>query len=32
VRRGVVAGQANFLQKPFTPDGLAARVRHLLDA
>ncbi|WP_396627331.1 ATP-binding protein, partial [Luteitalea sp.] len=29
VRRGVVAGQANFLQKPFTPDGLAARVRHL---
>ena len=32
VRRGVAAGEANFLQKPFTPAVLAARVRHLLDA
>jgi PAS domain S-box-containing protein len=31
VRRGVVTGEANFLQKPFTPDGLALRVRALLD-
>lgn len=32
VRRGVVAGEANFLQKPFTPSHLTARVRQLLDA
>jgi two-component system cell cycle sensor histidine kinase/response regulator CckA len=32
VRRGVAAGESNFLQKPFTPGGLAARVRELLDA
>jgi PAS domain S-box-containing protein len=32
VRRGVVAGDSNFLQKPFTPTGLVARVRQVLDA
>ncbi|WP_396625835.1 PAS domain S-box protein [Luteitalea sp.] len=31
VRRGVVAGEANFLQKPFTPTSLTTRVRQLLD-
>jgi signal transduction histidine kinase/DNA-binding response OmpR family regulator len=31
VRRGVIDGQAAFLQKPFTPDLLANKVRHVLD-
>jgi CheY-like chemotaxis protein len=32
VRRGVATGVSSFIQKPFTPDGLARRVRTLLQA
>jgi len=31
MRRGVIDGQTAFLQKPFTPDLLAHRVREVLD-
>jgi CheY-like chemotaxis protein len=31
VRRGVLSPDAAFLQKPFTPDALARRVREVLD-
>jgi CheY-like chemotaxis protein len=31
-RRGIVAGEATFLHKPYTPDALAAAVRRALDA
>ena len=31
VRRGVVDGQTGFLQKPFTPNSLAHKVREVLD-
>ena len=31
MRRGVIDGQTAFLQKPFTPDLLAHRVRQVLD-
>jgi CheY-like chemotaxis protein len=32
MRRGVIDGQTAFLQKPFTPDMLAHKVRAVLDA
>ena len=32
MRRGVIDGQTAFLQKPFTPDMLARKVREVLDA
>jgi CheY-like chemotaxis protein len=32
VARGVSADDAGFLQKPFTPDALAQKVREILDA
>jgi CheY-like chemotaxis protein len=32
MRRGVINGQTAFLQKPFTPDLLAHKVREVLDA
>jgi signal transduction histidine kinase len=32
MRRGVIDGQTAFLQKPFTPDSLAHKVREVLDA
>jgi len=32
MRRGVIEGQTAFLQKPFTPDLLAQKVREVLDA
>jgi two-component system cell cycle sensor histidine kinase/response regulator CckA len=32
VRHGVVGASAAFLQKPFTPAALAAKVREVLDA
>jgi DNA-binding NarL/FixJ family response regulator len=32
VRHGVLAKDEAFLQKPFTPDALARRVREVLDA
>jgi CheY-like chemotaxis protein len=32
VRNGLVAAGMNFLQKPFTPSGLAAKVREVLDS
>jgi DNA-binding NtrC family response regulator len=32
MRRGVIDGQTAFLQKPFTPDLLAHKVREVLDA
>ena len=31
VRHGVAASEANYLQKPFTPDNLTRKVRQLLD-
>jgi PAS domain S-box-containing protein len=31
-KRGVQAAEANFLEKPFTPDQLTRRIRELLDA
>lgn len=31
MRRGVIDGQTAFLQKPFTPDLLAHKVREVLD-
>ena len=31
-RLGTIGGRAGFLQKPFTPDRLAAKVREVLDA
>ncbi len=31
VRYGIAASEANYLQKPFTPDSLANKVRQLLD-
>ena len=31
VHQGVLAEDVNFIQKPFTPDGLALRVREVLD-
>jgi two-component system cell cycle sensor histidine kinase/response regulator CckA len=31
LRRGVLQGETAFLQKPFTPDGLARKVRAVLD-
>jgi len=31
VRHGMEASEANYLQKPFTPDGLTRKVRQLLD-
>jgi two-component system, cell cycle sensor histidine kinase and response regulator CckA len=31
MRRGVIEGQTAFLQKPFTPDLLAHKVRGVLD-
>jgi FixJ family two-component response regulator len=31
VRHGVLKAKAAFLQKPFTPEGLAAKVREVLD-
>jgi signal transduction histidine kinase/ActR/RegA family two-component response regulator len=30
VRHGVIHGNANFIQKPFTPDGIARKVREVL--
>jgi two-component system cell cycle sensor histidine kinase/response regulator CckA len=30
VHAGIVPGQANFIQKPFTPEGLLTRVRSAL--
>jgi YesN/AraC family two-component response regulator len=32
MRRGVIDGQTAFLQKPFTPDLLAHKVREVLDS
>jgi CheY-like chemotaxis protein len=32
IQRGLVASEVAFLQKPFTPAGLARRVREVLDA
>ncbi len=32
VESGAVSGDAAFLQKPFTPDSLARKVREVLDA
>ncbi len=32
VRHGVIEAGTNFIQKPFTPDGLAHKVRDVLDA
>jgi DNA-binding NarL/FixJ family response regulator len=32
MRRGVIDGQTAFLQKPFTPDLLAHKIRGVLDA
>ena len=31
VRHGMEASEANYLQKPFTPDNLTRKVRRLLD-
>lgn len=31
VRQGIVAARANFVQKPFTRDALARKVREVLD-
>jgi len=31
VRHGLMAGELEFLQKPFTPDSLGRKVRELLD-
>jgi FixJ family two-component response regulator len=32
VRHGILEGEAPFLQKPFSPDSLAQKVREVLDA
>lgn len=32
VRHGMINAGTNFIQKPFTPDGLARKVRAILDA
>jgi CheY-like chemotaxis protein len=32
IQRGLLDPGATFLQKPFTPDGLARKVREMLDA
>jgi len=31
VHQGVLDESANFIQKPYSPDGLAGRVREVLD-
>lgn len=31
IRHGIMTSNVNFLQKPFTPAGLASKVRHVLD-
>jgi hypothetical protein len=31
LHQGVINGEFQFLQKPFTPDALAAKVREVLD-
>jgi DNA-binding response OmpR family regulator len=31
-RRGLLDGEAAFIQKPFSPDALLAKVREILDA